>query len=129
MRFLNSLVFENRTVYSLEELKARALDKSAQPVQSVQPVQSIQSAQAITPETAGAPNPATRRKPRSRKAKDEEQKPPPGPEEIARLSISRFKSFGWLFNGVSQTTRSLFQVPEDIKIRLSDVLENATKKA
>jgi len=130
LRFLNSLVFENRTVYSLEELKARALDKSAQPTQSAQTIQSIQSnpVQPTKPGTSGAPNPATRRKPRSRKAKEEEQKPPPGPEENARLSISRFKSFGWLFNGVSQTTRSLFQVPEDIKTRLCDVLEKRYKE-
>ncbi|MFC4599057.1 hypothetical protein [Cohnella hongkongensis] len=113
MRFLNSLVFENRNAYSLEELKARALDKSAPAGTAVAP-----------PESGAGKKPA-----KSRKAKAAEQKPPPGPEELARLSISRFKSFGWLFSGFSQQTRSLFQVPEDIKSRLCDVLERRYKES
>ncbi len=115
MRFLNSLVFENRTAYSLEELKARALDKSTQAAATV-------AAGSSEPEVGRKP-----RSPRSRKGKNEEQKPPPGPEEIARMSISRFKSYGWLFNGVSLQTRALFQVPEDIRTRLCDVLERRYK--
>jgi len=114
LRFLNSLVFENRTAYSLEELKARALDKSAA------------TSTSVASEAVAAPEPPQQKKTRSRKAKNAPP-PPPGPEEIARLSISRFKSFGWLFNGFSQQTRSLFQVPEDIKSRLCDVLEKRYK--
>jgi hypothetical protein len=34
-----------------------------------------------------------------------------------RDSIARFKKSGWLFNGMSQDTRYLFQVPRDLKER------------
>jgi len=113
LRLLNSLVFENRTAYSLEELKARAQDKPAKEA-----------------ETPARTEPEEQPKLRSRKAKQTVQKPPPpGPEETARLSIARFKNFGWLFNGFSQQTRTLFQVPEDIKARLCDVLEKRYKES
>jgi len=110
LRFLSSLVFENRTAYSLEELKARAQDGA-----------SAKSSPA--PETPPVPSVAEPLKRPVRKTKKSEEKPPPGPEETARLSISRFKNYGWLFNGVSQQTRSLYQVPEDVKSRLRDALE------
>ncbi len=46
---------------------------------------------------------------------DEEQVNP-------RETISKFKHLGWLFNGYSQQTRYLFQMPEDLKRRFSEVL-------
>jgi hypothetical protein len=39
-----------------------------------------------------------------------------------REMITRFKQLGWLFNGYSQQTKYLFQVPNDLKKRFSDVL-------
>jgi hypothetical protein len=108
LRFLNSLVFEKRTAYSLEDLKARAL--GGEPV-------------SIEKSSAPANGPvlqATAK--RTRKGKSVAP-PAPGPDESARLSITRFKRFGWLFNGFSQQTRLLYQVPEDVKTRLCDALE------
>lgn len=109
LRFLNSLVFEKRTAaYSLEELKARAL--GGEPASIDNP-----SASTKGPVLQAAAN-------RTRKGK-RVAPPPPGPDETARMSITRFKRFGWLFNGFSQQTRFLYQVPEDVKTRLCDALE------
>ncbi|TVY04583.1 hypothetical protein [Cohnella terricola] len=110
LRFLNSLVFENRKAYSLEELKARAQD-------------GVSAKSSPASETLAVPSVSEPLNRRVRKTKKPEEKPPPGPEEMARLSISRFKNYGWLFNGVSQQTRTLYQVPEDVKSRLRDALE------
>ncbi|WP_373229696.1 hypothetical protein [Cohnella sp.] len=109
LRFLNSLVFENRAAYSLEELKARALNGEQAPA--------VQTP--ITNDSPKAPSASAR----SRKGKKTAPPLPTGPDELARLAISRFKRFGWLFNGFSGQTRYLYQVPEDVKNRLSDVLE------
>jgi len=115
LRFLNSLLFENRNAYSLEELKARALEPSP-------PGGQANSARKDLP-VAPTPAAGAKAKPKSGKAK----KPaplPPSPEESARQSIVRFKNYGWLFNGFSQQTRALFQVPEDVKTGLCDALEH-----
>jgi hypothetical protein len=109
LRFLNSLVFENRSAYSLEELKARVM--GGEPVAVVN-----------TPVSDAVPIPKTGVS-RSRKGKNTAPPPPPGPDESARLAITRFKRFGWLFNGFSQQTRTLYQVPEDVKRRLCDALD------
>lgn len=111
LRFLNSLVFESRTAYSLEELKARAL--GGEPVKlGLSPAPLLNSDLPVI--KAGS---------RTRKGKNAEPPPTPGPDESARLAISRLKKFGWLFNGFSQQTRYLYQVPEDVKNRLCEVLE------
>ncbi|PYI54903.1 hypothetical protein [Paenibacillus flagellatus] len=77
IRFLNSLVFERRDLFSLEELLARAQ-------------------QSNFGEGAGTRNP--------------------------RDMISGFKHRGWLFNGYSQNTKYLFQLPQDLKKRFTDTL-------
>jgi hypothetical protein len=109
LRFLNSLVFENRSAYSLEELKARAHSGEAK---LNEPTSEVVDVPKRPPEAS-----------RTRKGKSTAPKPPPSPEDTARHSIMRFKRFGWLFNGFSQQTRLLYQVPDDVKIRLRDALE------
>ncbi|GAA3405129.1 hypothetical protein ACFFNY_28365 [Paenibacillus hodogayensis] len=77
IRFLNSLVFEQRDLFSLEELVARAqLSHFGQ---------------------TGEPG---------------------NPREM----IASFKRRGWLFNGYSQTTKYLFQFPQDLKKRFTDTM-------
>jgi len=44
-----------------------------------------------------------------------------------REVIARFKSSGWLFNGMTQHTRYLFQVPEDLKERFRKELGSYVK--
>lgn len=120
LRFLNSLLFETRTAYSLEELKARAL--GSDPAVLRKQVVAAVSESKRPPEQPGASN-SPPKGGRSRKAKKAQEVPPMGPEEIARHAITRFKRFGWLFSGFSQQTRYLYQVPEDVKSRLCDALE------
>ncbi len=74
IRFLNSLLFDQRGSFSLEELVAR-----------------VQQSRFEKEETDEAWNP--------------------------RDTITRFKQLGWLFNGHSQQTKYLFQVPADLKRR------------
>ncbi|TDF99362.1 hypothetical protein [Paenibacillus piri] len=78
VRFLNSLIFDKRGSFSLEELIARAQQ--------------------------------------SRFVKEDNDDWNP------RELIARFKRRGWLFNGYSQNTRYLFQVPADLKRRFDDAL-------
>ncbi|MFE5317193.1 hypothetical protein ACFQ88_00660 [Paenibacillus sp. NPDC056579] len=84
IRFLNSLIFDQRGSFSLEELIARVQQ--------------------------------------SRFVKDENEGWNP------RDMISRFKQRGWLFNGYSQNTRYLFQVPNDLKRRFSEALTKQLQK-
>jgi hypothetical protein len=78
IRFLNSLLFDQRNSFSLEELVARVQ---------------------LT---------------RFQKNENDAWNP--------REMITKFKKLGWLFNGYSQQTKYLFQVPLDLKRRFSDVL-------
>ncbi|REK77236.1 hypothetical protein [Paenibacillus paeoniae] len=99
LRFLNSLLFESRQSYSLEDLVAR-----------VQQSRFGEVKQASTEEPA-------------KKTKKSKKKPtlppePPSPRDI----IVQFKHQGWLFNGFSGPGRYLFQVPNDLKSRFRETL-------
>jgi hypothetical protein len=79
VRFLNSLIFDGRGSFSLEELIAR-----------------VQQSRFNKDDNAASWNP--------------------------RDMITRFKQRGWLFNGYSQQTRYLFEVPTDLKRRFITAL-------
>lgn len=79
IRFLNSILYDARSTFSIEELIAR-----------------VQQTKFVRGEV------------------DEDWNP--------RDMITRFKQLGWLFNGYSQQTKYLFQVPADLKKRFGDVL-------
>ncbi|TJY44333.1 hypothetical protein E5161_02805 [Cohnella pontilimi] len=115
LRFLNSLLFENRSAYSLEELKARAAGTTAKLTQ--------ESVTAPSPAMPAAPPAAPVKSGRSRKKRTPPSSAPASPEDEARQTISRFKRFGWLFNGFSHQTRYLYQVPDDMKRSLTEALE------
>lgn len=85
LRFLNSLLFEQRNAFSIEELVARA-------------------------ELAMFAN---------------EHKDGWNPRDV----IVKFKKRGWLFNGFSQNTQHVFQVPQDLKQRFSAVLAARFERA
>ncbi|MFC5403792.1 hypothetical protein [Cohnella soli] len=118
LRFLNSLLFESRTAYSLEELKARAIGGGAGAPEGDGRASNAGEAAALA-----ATKQEVAAKGNGRKKKTDASKIPRVPEDSARQSISRFKRNGWLFNGFSQHTKYLFQVPEDVKARLGDALE------
>ncbi|MBW5446620.1 hypothetical protein GE107_11165 [Cohnella sp. CFH 77786] len=121
LRFLNSLLFENRMAYSLEELKARALGTAAASLTGRSEPSAEPVAAAGTPDQPGKRSAA--KSSRSRKKAAESAPEPASPDETARQTITRFKRNGWLFNGFSQQTRYLYQVPDDVKQNLSDALE------
>lgn len=79
LRFLNTLLFDGRRQFSLEELVA--------------------CAQA------------------ARFTEDAKER------ESPRDMITRFRQRGWLFNGTTHHTRYLFEIPEDLKRRFREVLE------
>lgn len=80
IRFVATLLFENKPGYSLEELTARA-----------------RQARFVSP----------------------------GEEtDLSREMIVLYKQRGWLFNGYSQQTKFLFHVPEDLKRKIGDSLED-----
>lgn len=76
LRFLNILLFDGRSSYSLEELKA------------------------LIGQTAF-----------DGKLEDKQK------TESPREAISRYKRSGWLFNGMTNSTKYLFQMPNDLKDR------------
>ncbi|GKU79524.1 hypothetical protein [Paenibacillus sp. L3-i20] len=99
LRFLNSLLFESRQSYSLEDLVAR-VQQSRFGEEKI-----IEESEVVS-------------KPKKSKKKVVPPPPPLSPREI----IARFKHQGWLFNGFSGPSRYLFQVPNDLKARFRETL-------
>ncbi|MDR9853838.1 hypothetical protein RJP21_09510 [Paenibacillus sp. VCA1] len=87
LRFLNTLLFDGRSSYSLEELQAiigqSAFDAELQDKHKA---------------------------------------------ESPREAIARYKRSGWLFNGMTQSTRFLFQMPNDLKDRFRQELGAMLRK-
>lgn len=102
LRFLNSLLFESRESYSLEDLIAR-----------------VQQSRFGLEEAVGQKEPVENKKIRKSKKKPSLPPAPPSPREI----IASFKHQGWLFNGFSGPGRYLFQVPCDLKARFRESLK------
>jgi hypothetical protein len=122
LRFLNSLLFDNRTSYSLEELKARAGGTADGQAPQIGPATQPGWTAAGTEEPTPA---ASARSSRARRKNAPPQADPEtAPGDSARQTISRFKRFGWLFSGISQQTRYLYQVPGDVRQRLCEALES-----
>ncbi|WP_336786749.1 hypothetical protein [Paenibacillus sp. MMO-177] len=101
MRFLNSLLFESRDSFSLEELIAR-----------------VQQSKFGEPEPPAEEPPQKKTKRTKKKQVEAEAPKESGPREM----ISRFKQQGWLFNGVTGTNRYMFQVPQDLRTRFRETL-------
>lgn len=126
MRFLNSLLFEQRAAYSLEELTARAMLAAPEKAENGAsdrgpPV----AASAPAAQASAAPRPSGRK----RAKREQETPPPPEPENTARSAIARFKRFGWLFNGFSHQTRFLYHVPDDVKRKLCDAIDRRFRES
>ncbi|WP_127588592.1 hypothetical protein [Paenibacillus koleovorans] len=141
IRFLNSIVFEKRDTFSLEELTARASQsRFPQPNQLNQPNQQTQQPAHPAEQLQKAKAKATAKAKASAKAKatplQTEQRSAIGTNgsigasntngeaesRSPREMISQFKHRGWLFNGFSQQTRYLFQFPQDMKRRFQETL-------
>ncbi|GGD69081.1 hypothetical protein [Paenibacillus nasutitermitis] len=108
LRFINSLLFDPRDSFSLEELIARVQQSKFNKTDSAQQ-------KADTPERPAATD---GKKPAKKSKKTPESVTESGPRE----TISRFKQYGWLFNGYAGPNRYLFQVPSDVKERFKETL-------
>lgn len=85
MKFLNTFLFEQRNLFTLEEIIARIKQVHSSSV----PAQKNEQDQTYNP----------------------------------RQMISIYKERGWLFNGTNTKTKYLFQFPEDLKTKISDILQ------
>ncbi|MGG4142826.1 hypothetical protein ABEW34_06815 [Paenibacillus algorifonticola] len=120
LRFLNSLLFETRDAFSLEELLARAQQsKFSSPETASVAQKETKGEQQISGEEASSIQKSTKAKQPKRRSK----KTPVMKESSPRDTIVKFKHQGWLFNGFTGPNRYLFQVPEDLKQRFRETLK------
>lgn len=116
LRFINSLLFDPRDSFSLEELLARVQQSKFPGADAVNTAPAAAKAVHEPAQPDAGKTSAKRTKASKEKSKTVTE---PGPRE----TISRFKQFGWLFNGYSGPDRYLFQIPNDLKTRFKDVME------
>ena len=121
-RFLHSLLFDDRDAFSLEELLARVrssrFDAEAKPGSP----EEVAAVRLEFDPIAPSPKGRSKRKRKSAAPKDEPAQGGGSSASGLRETISRFKQYGWLFNGTNGTNRYLFRVPEDLKERFRGVL-------
>ncbi|MDI4645507.1 hypothetical protein [Cohnella hashimotonis] len=123
LRFLNSLLFEKREAYSLEDLTARAaLAADAAPSHAGGQQPTAQTAMA-KPSAAGE-NGSSKKASAGTRKKAKKPEEPKSPADERRSAIARFKRYGWLFGGITQQTRYLYHVPEDVKKKLCGAIED-----
>ncbi|MEK0314105.1 hypothetical protein [Cohnella sp. 56] len=129
LRFLNSLLFEKRASYSLEDLTARAsgtADRSqAEAGQQAGGAGAVSAATAAGATDSGA----KKRAASSQRKKAKPTQTPQTPVDEGRSAIARFKRYGWLFGGATQQTRYLYHVPEDVKKKLCDTIESKFRES
>lgn len=113
LRFLNSLLFDTRSSFSLEDLTARIQQSKFGEEQT----------QAMATGEADKPEASTKRKGKGEQASKKRAKAEKNAELSPRDIILKFKHQGWLFNGLAGPNRYLFHVPNDLKARLRDSLE------
>jgi len=135
IRFLNSLAFDPRDAFSLEELLARAqisryeAAKTA-PLGGSPPDAGSEILSTVTVDLRGRAE-AKPAKKEAKKRESKKSKPPAdaeAPQWSPRQMIVKFAHQGWLFNGYSHHTKYLYQVPADLKRRFGDSLARAFQK-
>ncbi|ASS65141.1 MULTISPECIES: hypothetical protein [unclassified Paenibacillus] len=114
LRFINSLLFDKRELFSLEELIARVQSSKLQDDEA-----------SVGGRIAETKRPLADSVPKNRRKGKAQSVPESGPREI----ISRFKQQGWLFNGISGPERYLFQIPKDLKVKFRDTLRRRFRES
>jgi hypothetical protein len=139
IRFLNSLLFEQRDAFSLEELLARAQISrydAAKPAMAGLGAPNGVS-EILTTVTIDIKQQPSLQGPKTTKAKATKTKAKKNektdsaleaPKWSPREMIVKFAHQGWLFNGYSHNTKYLFQVPTDLKRRFGDSLASMFRK-
>ncbi|AZN40736.1 hypothetical protein [Paenibacillus albus] len=120
LRFINSLLFDARDAFSLEELIAR-VQQSRFASTAEEANRSVDGGSEEAPVTKKAAAAKTKAAKLSNKRGTSKEKQVP--EDGPRDTISRFKQYGWLFNGYAGPNRYLFQVPADLKERFKETME------
>ncbi|SEN26011.1 hypothetical protein [Paenibacillus sp. OV219] len=120
LRFINSLLFDARDAFSLEELVARVQQSRfvSSAEEAKQGEDDGSKALPVSKKTETAKNKAAKLSNKSRASKEKQVQ-----EDGPRDTISRFKQYGWLFNGYAGPDRYLFQVPADLKERFKETME------
>ncbi|WP_127530736.1 hypothetical protein [Paenibacillus kobensis] len=114
LRFLNSLLFDSRSSFSMEDLTAR-IQQSKFGEEQAQNDTAASQGRAQAPRTAVKEKGPSGGRKQAKSAKPKELTP--------RDVIVKFKHQGWLFNGLAGPNRYMFHVPSDLKARLRDTLE------
>ncbi|MCI3920303.1 hypothetical protein MO973_08660 [Paenibacillus sp. TRM 82003] len=130
IRFLNSLVFDPRDAFSLEELLARAQISRYEQAKPASIGATAEPSDILTTVTLDLRERklATKSEGKGRKRNAKKAEAPEAPKWSPRETIVKFAHQGWLFSGYSQNTRYLFQVPADLKRRFGDSLANTFRK-
>lgn len=123
LRFMNSLLFDARDAFSLEELVARVQQSKFGNAEAQQGASAEKRAEETATAAPAGKKPAAKASAAKRTAKSKAAKERPEPESGPRETISRFKQYGWLFNGYAGPERYLFQVPSDLKERFKQSME------
>lgn len=121
-RFLHSLLFDDRDAFSLEELLARVRSSRFDADAKSGSPEEVAAVRLEFEPAAPSPEGRPKRKRKSAAARAEPARESGASASGLRETISRFKQYGWLFNGTNGTNRYLFRVPEDLKARFRDVL-------
>lgn len=116
LRFLNSLLFDTRSSFSMEDLTAR-IQQSKFGEEQTGTVGSASGDQSADSKGTSATKAAQGGTKKRTKAAN------PVKELTPRDIILKFKHQGWLFNGLAGPNRYMFHVPADLKTRLRDTLE------
>ncbi|PWW05532.1 hypothetical protein DFQ01_10492 [Paenibacillus cellulosilyticus] len=115
LRFLNSLLFDTRTSFSMEDLTAR--------IQQSKFGEDLTKPASSTAEGQPTESKGTSKAKSSQATKKRSKASNPVKEVTPRDIILKFKHQGWLFNGLAGPNRYMFHVPADLKTRLRDTLE------
>jgi len=117
-RFLYSLLFDDRDAFSLEELLARVRSSRFDAERKPGSPEEVAAVRLEWDKDDPPPEGTPKRKRKSASARAEPERDGSG----LRETISRFKQYGWLFNGTNGTNRYLFRVPEDLKARFRETI-------
>ncbi|WP_274364612.1 hypothetical protein [Paenibacillus thermotolerans] len=153
IRFLNSLLYDQRESFSLEELVARArlsrFQTEAAEAGGANPqarspndlrMSSLGQTETKEPNLkefkkstakaskASKASKATKASKASNAAKKSASDKEETKEWSPRDMVLRFKQQGWLFNGYSHQTKYLYQVPSDLKRRFADSLARSFER-
>jgi len=124
LRFINTLLFEAKKSYSMEDLIARVQQTSfKEEIQALDAVNSSNVQNQYKEPSTELPAAADKQvKSVKRKAKQNKQIAPVSAPKSPREVIAAFKHRGWLFNGWSGPSKYLFHVPQDMKQRFQKVM-------